>query len=65
MNYRVWMHTKPAPGITYYEGYFDVYAESDIQAENKAKQEAYLHLGGKGLQDDAILVVDKVERDAW
>lgn len=37
-KYRVWMHTKPAPGVEYYEGYVDVYADDSESAVQAAKR---------------------------
>ena len=56
-DYRVWMHTRPSPGSTYYDGYVDVWADGPERAEERAKREA--HRGG--LYNPANLVVDKIE----
>jgi hypothetical protein len=55
-TYRVIMHTSPSPGSTFYQGYVDVYADSEAQAVERAKQEAWR----KGRHSPAGLVVDKI-----
>lgn len=36
MKYRVHLHSKPAPGLTFYDGHVDVDAEDAEQAEDAA-----------------------------
>lgn len=37
-KYRVTLHSKPAPGLTYYEGHVDVWAVDRDDAEREAKR---------------------------
>lgn len=36
MNYRVYLHSTPSPGMEYYDGYVDVVADDEEQAVDRA-----------------------------
>lgn len=58
-KFRVWMHSVPSPGSTYYDGYVDVWATDEEDAKPKAKKE--LRRTTFPERSDSSWVVDKVE----
>ena len=54
-SYRVYMHTQPSPGATFYRGSINVYARNEEEAEINAKDLA------KRSALHTCLVVDKIE----
>lgn len=64
MKYRVHMHTGRAPGVTYYDGHVDVYAEDEAQAIDRARSEAFRMAGHRGLQVRRVEVIGKWEEVA-
>lgn len=59
-RYVVNYHTQPAPGLTYYQGKVEVWAEDDMDAEENARREIY-----RGSFPDrwpSNIVIDSVSR---
>lgn len=58
-KFRVWMHSPPSPGWTYYDGKVDVFADDDEQAIERARRE--LKRGAFFDRPESSWVVDRVE----
>lgn len=60
-KYRVWLHSKPSPGWTYYEGYVDVFAEDDEDAFYRARRKLkYTSFPERGMDSWTLEKVEEI-----
>lgn len=59
MRFRVWMHSTPSPGLEFYKGKVDVFADDADEAKDRALHQ--LRRGAFPDRSASMWVVEKIE----